>query len=134
VESLRSINYNGQNSLNLKSKFKNLKLYPTCRGTKIGLKSLYENKQFSPPKNRTAGRRHLASGCYLSGTLSPVIRTWARRKNHRKDHTPLYLSGVFFISSQFNRFCLTLVNPSKTAEYLSRRKSPFLAKIDNSRP
>jgi hypothetical protein len=33
-----------------KSKFKNLKLHPTCRGTKMGLKSIYENKQFSPPK------------------------------------------------------------------------------------
>jgi hypothetical protein len=59
VESLRSINYNGpfdtqahdrpfdkkahdrQNSLNLK-------LHSTCRGTKMGLKSLSENKQFSP--------------------------------------------------------------------------------------
>jgi len=58
MESLRSINYNGpfdteahdrQNSLNLKSKFKNLKLHPTCRGTKMGLESLYESKQFSPP-------------------------------------------------------------------------------------
>jgi hypothetical protein len=50
MESLRFVNYNGQNSLNLKSKFKNLKLYPTCRGIKMGLKSLYENKQFSPPQ------------------------------------------------------------------------------------
>ncbi len=49
MESLRSINYNGQNSLNLKSKLKNLKLHPTCRGTKMGLKSLYENNKFSPP-------------------------------------------------------------------------------------
>jgi hypothetical protein len=65
MESLRSINYNGpfdtkahdrpfdkkahdrQNSLNLKSKFKNLKLHPTFRGTKMGIKSLYENKRFS---------------------------------------------------------------------------------------
>jgi hypothetical protein len=53
MESLRFVNYNGQNSLNLKSKFKNLKLYPTCRGTKMGLKSLYENKQFSPPQLTT---------------------------------------------------------------------------------
>ncbi|KGM43869.1 hypothetical protein JY97_04415 [Alkalispirochaeta odontotermitis] len=35
-----------QNSLNLKSEIQNLKLHPTCRGTKTGLKSLYENKQF----------------------------------------------------------------------------------------
>jgi hypothetical protein len=41
VESLRSINFNGQNSLNLK-------LYATCRGTKLGLKSFSENNQFSP--------------------------------------------------------------------------------------
>jgi hypothetical protein len=50
MESLRFINYNGQNSLNLKSKFKNLILHPTFRGTKMGLKSFYENKQFSPPQ------------------------------------------------------------------------------------
>jgi hypothetical protein len=52
VESLRSINYNGQNSLNLKFKLKNLKMHPTCRRTKMGLKRLNENHQFSPPQVR----------------------------------------------------------------------------------
>jgi hypothetical protein len=46
MESLRSINYNGQNSLNLK-------LHSTFRGTKMGLKNLAENKQFSPPQVQT---------------------------------------------------------------------------------
>jgi hypothetical protein len=50
--------YNGQNSLNLKSKFKNLKLHPTCRGTKMGLKRLNETHQFLPPQAGTIAGFH----------------------------------------------------------------------------
>jgi hypothetical protein len=49
-----ALSINGQNSLNLNSKIKNLKLHPTCRGTKMGLNNLSENKQFAPPQAQEA--------------------------------------------------------------------------------
>ena len=46
VVSLRAANSNGLNSLNPKSKLKNLKLFSTGRGTKMDLRSPSDNTQF----------------------------------------------------------------------------------------
>ncbi len=87
MESLRSINYNGQNSLNLKSKLKNLKLHPTWRGTKMGLKSLYENNKFSPPHLKPISP-HLVPATRTSqpATRNPYLATRTPHLAPRNSH------------------------------------------------
>jgi hypothetical protein len=79
MESLRSINYNGQNSLNPKSKIA-LNLFRN----KNGLKKLSKNKQFSSPQ---------------AGTMTPLFQEWLMKDlplaTNPKGYTPNFARGFF---------------------------------------